>query len=53
MKYFEIPIEIEKEDPKETMKYIESKRNWDVKNQQYRIDPKEEYRIEQTTNLSE
>jgi hypothetical protein len=34
MEYFQ--IEIEKEDPKETMAYIDSKRNWDVKNQQYR-----------------
>ena len=34
MEYFQ--VEIEKEDPKEAMAFIESKRNWDVKNQCYR-----------------
>ena len=34
MEYFKIMVE--DEDPKETMKFIESKRNWDVANQCYR-----------------
>ena len=49
MEYFEIEIEIEKEDPKKTMKYIESKRNWDVKNQRYRIPP--EYETQYRSNF--
>ena len=51
MEYFQ--IEAEKEEWKETMKYIESKRNWDVENQRYRIPPEKEDEIERTTNLSE
>ncbi len=51
MEYFQ--IEVEKEDPTETMKYIASKRNWDVENQRYRIPPEKEIEIERTTNLSE
>lgn len=51
MEYFQ--IELETEDPKETMKYIDSKRNWDIENQRYRIPPKEEQEIERTSNISE
>lgn len=51
MEYFQ--IEVEKEAPADTMKYIESKRNWDVENQRYRIPPEKENEIERTTNLSE
>ena len=53
MEYFQIEIERKKESPEETMKYIESKRNWDVKNQRYKIPPEKEYEIERTTNLSD
>jgi len=53
MEYFKIKIEVEKESPSETMKYIESKRNWDVENQRYRIPPEKENEIKRTTNLSE
>lgn len=41
------------EAPKLTMKYIESKRNWDVQNQSYRIPPEKENEIERNTNLSD
>lgn len=51
MEYFQ--IEYETEAPKETMKYIDSKRNWDVENQRYRIPNKEEREIERVTNLAE
>ncbi len=51
MEYFQ--IEAEKEEPKETMEYIDSKRNWDYVNQCYRIPQEKENEIERTTNLSE
>lgn len=51
MEYFQ--IEFENEEPIETMKYIESKRNWDVANQRYRIPPEKEKEIEATTNINE
>lgn len=51
MEYFQ--QEFENEDPKETMKYIDSKRNWDVASQKYKISEKEEYLIERTTNISD
>lgn len=51
MEYFQ--IEFAQEDAKETMKYIASKRNWDVENQRYRIPPEKENEIECTTNLSD
>lgn len=53
MKYFEIPIEIEKEEPAETMKYIESRRNWQVTSQTYKIPVEKECNIEATANLSQ
>lgn len=53
MEYFEIKIEIEKEDPKETIDFIQSKRNWDTENQKHRIPLEKEREIERTTNLSE
>lgn len=40
MEYFEITFQ--NEDPKKTMAFIDSKRNWDVANQCYRI-PEAEY----------
>jgi len=51
MEYFQ--VEHENEPREETMKYIESKRNWDVGNQRYRRPPADEYKTERTTNLSE
>lgn len=41
------------EDPAETMKYIDSKRNWNVEKQTYRIPLEKENEIAHTTNLSE
>lgn len=51
MEYFQ--IELETEVPEDTMAYIESKRNWDVANQCYRIPLEKKNEIERTTNLSE
>ncbi|MCC6634549.1 MAG: hypothetical protein IT251_03505 [Chitinophagaceae bacterium] len=51
--YYQIPVTKENETVKETMLFIESKRNWDVKNQRYRIPEKQENEIEKTTNLSD
>lgn len=50
MSYFK--VEFETEEPKETMKYIESKRNWNVEKQAYKISPEEENAIEKTTLLT-
>ena len=51
MEYFQ--PELEKEKPAETMRFIQSKRNWDVGNQRYRIPVKAENEIERNTNLSD
>jgi len=51
MEYFQ--VELENEDPKDTMQYIESKREWDVKNQKYRIPIEQLKKMERTTNLNE
>ncbi len=48
-----IQVELENEDPKDTMQYIESKREWDVKNQKYRIPIEQLRKLERTTNLNE
>jgi hypothetical protein len=50
MEYFQ--IEFENETAEETMKYIESKRNWVVADQCYKIPPEVEEIIELITNLS-
>lgn len=42
----------ETENPQETINFIESKRNWSISNQTYKIPPKEENEIMRTTNLS-
>lgn len=51
MEYFQ--VELKNEDPKDTMQYIESKRNWDVKNQKYRIPIEQIKKLERTTSLNE
>jgi hypothetical protein len=50
---FEVPVTFENEPREESMKYIESKRNWDVENQIYRMPPEKEREIERTTNLKD
>lgn len=50
---FTIPVIHEKEVAADTMHFIDSKRNWNVEKQQYRIPPEKEKEIERTTNLSE
>lgn len=50
---FKIPAYFEEEEHIETMKFIESKRNWDVEKQRYRIPVKEAAKIARTTNLSD
>ena len=37
----------------ETMKFIESKRNWSIRKQAYKIPPQDEHRIEYYTKLTE
>jgi hypothetical protein len=48
--YFQ--VEFEKEDPKETMKYIDSKRNWNTEKQEYRL-TKEELNAANNANIEE
>lgn len=43
----------EGESREDTVKFIDSKTNWDIANQRYRIPPKEDKEIERTTNLSD
>ena len=50
MNYFKVVKE--KEEIKETMEYIESKRNWNVAKQSYRIPPEEENAIEKSTIIT-
>lgn len=51
--YYQIEVTHEGEEAEATMAYIDSKRNWNVPNQCYRIPPDKVSEIERNTNLSE
>lgn len=55
MTTFNIPIKsnFQLEEREDTIEYIESKRNWSVEKQAFKIPEKEEHRIEKTTNLAD
>lgn len=48
-----LPITFEHETAAETSAFIDTKRNWDVAGQRYKIPPEVESEIERNTNLSE